>query len=109
MSTARVCGPMSMFNTLLRRDAGRKRVLDERHLRDGVGNLDQFRRAAAPRDDDVYVRRTTLQRLDDRTGFDPTIEQWIGQLVQHNEKVLAARDRLGRPLPSGASQLRGAL
>jgi hypothetical protein len=79
-------------------------MFDEFHLRDGIGNLDEFDRATSPGDDNVNVRRTRAQYLEHRFEGDPTVEERISQLIEHDEKVLASRDRLSRPHPARPSQ-----
>src|SRR5947207_13681394 len=55
-------GKTSKFDPRLRLDASAERVLDERHLGDEVGGLDQFGGRVAAGHNDVQIARLSLQR-----------------------------------------------
>src|SRR5579872_5586246 len=58
--------PWSEFDARLRLDAGAERVLDQRHLGDEVGGIDQFLLGVAPGEHDMRQRRLLVfQEFDD--------------------------------------------
>src|SRR5688572_17036393 len=82
----------SILDAALRRHTGIERVLDLLHLGHRVGKLDDLRRAAPARDDDVYLLGTAFQGLQHVIQRQPAVDQGIGELVQHDQEVLASQD-----------------
>ena len=57
-------GIISELDAFLRLHAGGEMMLDQRHLGDEIGGLDQLRLGVAAGDDDVQVRPARRERRD---------------------------------------------
>src|SRR5580692_9324107 len=95
-----------MLNAPLCGNARGKGVFDKRHLRDSIGDLDEFRRATSSGDNHVHVCRTRAQRLDHRVEFHPAVDERVSHLIEDDKKMIATCNRRGRPQPTSPCQLR---
>ena len=90
-----------MLNAPLCGNARGKGVFDKRHLRDSIGDLDEFRRATSSGDNHMHVCRTRAQRLDDRVEFHPAVDERVSHLIEDDKKNNAGyldwAVRLSRP------------
>ena len=67
--------------------AGIEGVLDLRHLRHEVGEVEHRLRAAAPGDHDVLVSGAVTEGRDDVVDVDPAPRHRVGELVEHVDAV----------------------
>jgi hypothetical protein len=58
-------------------DARGKGVLNERHFRDGIGDLHEFRRATSSGNHHMHERGTRSQRIEHRPKFYPAIDERV--------------------------------
>ena len=96
-------GPSSSkLDALLGLDPGAERVLDQRHLGDEVGGLDQLGLGVAAGDDDVQIARLRLQRRHDLVERQIVVAQHDVQLVEQHQPIGRVGDHRLRRFPGGA-------
>src|SRR3989344_1813855 len=92
-----------IFDAALRGNARLERVLDQLHLGHGVGQLDDLGGAAAAGEAHVHVLGPIAQALQHAVERQPAVDQRVGDLVQHHQKMLARQDGGARLFPADAS------
>src|SRR3989344_4519273 len=94
-----------IFDAALRGKARLERVLDQLHLGHGVGQLDDLGGAAAAGEAHVHVLGPIAQGLQHAVERQPAVDQRVGDLVQHHQKMLARQDGGARLFPAVAREL----
>src|SRR3989344_4578914 len=94
-----------IFDAALRGNARLERVLDQLHLGHGVGQLDDLGGAAAAGEAHVHVLGPIAQGLQHAVERQPAVDQRVGDLVQHHQKMLARQDGGARLFPAVAREL----
>ncbi len=74
-------------------------MFDGRHFRHQIGKREQFLRSVPPGHDYVYVHGTFAKRGDDVRNINEIVQQAVGKLVQYDDIVLTARNKILRRLP----------
>ena len=80
-------------------------MLDDVHLGHQIGVFHQRLRSVASGDDDVLHIRSRFQGVNDILHRQPSVVHGVGELVEDNQIVLAARDDLFGVFPQGAGQV----
>src|SRR3954447_20223752 len=92
----------SELDPRLRLDPGAERVLDQRHLGDEVGDLQERRRRVAAGDDDMQIARLALQHGHDLVERQIVVAQHDVQLVEQHHPVGWVGDHIPGRFPGGA-------
>ena len=75
---------LSILNPALRGYACIKSVFDGAHFGNGVGHVDNFLRAAAACEADVYVFRAVLQGFEHVLQIKPAVDKRVGDFVAYD-------------------------
>src|SRR3989344_1018299 len=95
----------SVLDAALRGHASVVVMLDELHLGDGVGEVDELLRCATAGGPQVDVAGTLAKHLEHFVELKPAVSQRVGDLVEHDHEVLTRQDGGGGTFPAVAGQL----